>query len=222
MKIPSCFYGKITDVKKECRKVAKKLIAGASFKEATEGYELLDTDDYPEARLFPDFIPQLLCETDSFHFPYLYQIIKNLFWKKYDDDRKSMEEHLEKIFNQVKDDEVGLLCFSVANTGFFGTPSVTSIAYCDNRKRWKPYLQNILKFWNIYKTLESRFNTYSYNKERKLYYEISFGYIIANIGKYVYSDKFLYKKLDFMSIEDFYKKYKILEIDVNLIPLNED
>lgn len=83
MKIPSCFYGKITDVKKECRKVAKKLIAGASFKEATEGYELLDTDDYPEAKLYTDVEPQILCKSDSFHFPYLYQI-----------DRKSI---LEKI-----------------------------------------------------------------------------------------------------------------------------
>lgn len=78
-----------------------------------------------------------------------------------------MEEHLEKIFYQVKDDEIGLLCFSVANSGFFGTPSTESIAYCDNRKRWIPYLQSILKFWNIYKTLESRFNTYSYNKYEK-------------------------------------------------------
>lgn len=219
MKIPSCFYGKITDVKKECRKVAKKLIAGASFKEAVEGYELLDTDDYPEARLFPDFIPQLLCETDSFHFPYLYQIIENLFWKKYDDDRKSMEEHLERIFNQVKDDEVGLLCFSVANSGFFGTPSVTSIAYCDNRKRWKPYLQNILKFWNIYKTIETRFkSTNSY----KLFNEIGvFSYMIANVGLYTCNNKYIGNDLDFMSIEDFYKKYKILDFDVNLLPLRE-
>ena len=51
MKIPSCFYGVKKEAKRECAKVARKILKGVPLLEAVAAYQMIDTKDVPEASL---------------------------------------------------------------------------------------------------------------------------------------------------------------------------
>lgn len=219
MKIPSCFFGKIADVKKECRKVAKKLIKGATFEEATAGYEMLDTDDYPDAIIYLGYQHQFFCEEESFHLFYLHDIINSILYNKF--DFKTIAEYKDSIFNKIKDNAVACLCVT-ADMSFISAPNAYTISSCDKRKRWKPYLQAMAKFWDTYKTLEKRFDDYVSNDGKKLIYSLrNVVYIIANLGTYVYGcGEYMFKELENITLSEFIDKYKVMDFDENLIPIN--
>jgi hypothetical protein len=147
MKIPSCFYGTRVEVRKECAKVARKILKGETLLEAVAGYEMIDTKDLPEAALVLRS-PYNIMGSDR-HF-YL-TLVAGRIDQKWEsphlcEDYESEKEKRESVFSQIIENDWSILGLS-GNEGWWLRTSFARIN--DNRHRWQPYLKKLCQFWDI-------------------------------------------------------------------------
>ena len=155
MKIPSCFYGTRQEAKKECAKVARKILKGEALLDAVAGYETIDTKDVPwdykwgqgEGCLFvahPFAINP--CER-HFFLTLVVNYIENKFEPlnmvaDYENERNSRD----RMFGQFIENDWSILGLSHNAEWWLGT----SFGRCnDNRHQWQPYLRKMCEFWDV-------------------------------------------------------------------------
>jgi len=143
MKIPACFYGRKPEARRECNKVASKLLKGVPLIEAVAGYDLIDTKDVPEAPLMVRDPYGIIDSAPFFYMSLIQDAIVIKFHNKYFKvDRMDADE---RLFNQLIEYDWSILAFC-------DNPSwvtADSIRKQDCRHRWQPYLRKLCEFWNI-------------------------------------------------------------------------
>jgi len=143
MKIPSCFFGRKKDVRLECNKVARKILKGVPLLEAVAAYQMIDTNDVPEASLVVCYPYDIIDNAPRFYMTRIDDAIERSFWYK-----KSDRDKEDKLFDKFLENEWSILSFC-DNPIWFKPDS--------GRHRWQPYLRKLCEFWDILHGEEERY-----------------------------------------------------------------
>ena len=142
MRIPSCFYGRKKEARRECDKAARKILRGVPLLEAVAGYEMIDTESVPE-------VPFIICNpygiidnAPHFYMTLIADAIRGKFWTKHNGDRDTYEMAVKQFIEHSwsilgLSDDIGWL---------FASPK----RECDLRHMWQPYLRKLCEFWDIF------------------------------------------------------------------------
>ncbi len=220
MLIPSCFYGQIRNVKKETATVAKKLIAGESIENVISDYTMLDSKEFPNTHFFLGLSEQILCNEDSFHFPYLIWNVSKFLDKKFDEDFNLLEEKKQVVFLQLLEKDWSTLCLGEAQNSLFWNPLIHNDKTFDRRTRWLPFIKAMLKYWKIYSDLRNVEIGVIFADEPKFNHNIwmkctTLQYILGNLGV---PEDVMSAPLPKMDLKKIIDKYNILNINIHELP----
>ena len=145
MKIPSCFYGTRQEAKKECAKVARKILKGETLLDAVAAYEMIDTKEVKEGCLMLKHPFHI--RGNEKHF--CLTLVADNIYKKWEppslcENYDTEREKRESIFSQFIENDWSILGLS---EGWWLYTSHGRIN--DNRHRWQPYLQKLCDFWDV-------------------------------------------------------------------------
>jgi len=146
VKIPSCFYGVKKEAKRECAKVARKILKGVPLLEAVAAYQMIDTKDVPEAPLIICNPYGILDKTPFFYMTLVADAAENTirgkFWREYGGGR----DIYEMAAKQFMEHSWGILGLSESEGWIIASPNRER----DRRHLWQPYLQKLCEFWDIF------------------------------------------------------------------------
>ena len=142
MKIPSCFYGTKPEVKRECNKVARKILKGIPLIEAVASYEMIDTKSVPKVPLIVRNPYGILDKSPLFYMTLVADAIMYKFWDKHYGDRNTYEMAIKQFIEH----SCGILGLSDNKMWLIASPNRIH----DLRHVWQPYLQRLCEFWDIF------------------------------------------------------------------------
>ena len=204
MKIPACFYGTRVEARKECAKVARKVLKGEPLLEAVAGYEMLDTKDVPDAALVLRSPYNIMGSDRHFYLTLVADKIDQKWGALHlCEDHESEKEKRESVFSQIIENDWSILGLS-GNEEWWLRTSHARIN--DNRHRWQPYLQKLCRFWGI---LNSEGKRYIKKWDYKTFHEAN------EASQYVlYCMGVPDSELSPQDLKAFCDKYNLLTMDV--------
>ena len=159
MKIPSCFYGVKQEVKRECAKVARKILKGETLVDAVAGYEMIDTGKVPESCIMvahpygitdknPHFYTSLVADTLERKFEDDdYSTKEGRSYLKQDGEKKYNSNFRENAVAQILEHDWSIIGLSYSHTTDWFR--ISSLKEYDFRHRCQPYLQKLCEFWDV-------------------------------------------------------------------------
>ncbi len=207
MLVPLCFHGLLKDVKKETKKVARKLLKGQSLDEAFGAYEMLDTKNYPNSIFYIERTVQVLCSPDDFHFPWLISFVLDI---SFDANRETHQEEIQKVFERLLKTDWGVLCLCDGQNGTYANPPFYDDKIFDRHIRFIPFLKAITKYWSEYQKMGKVFD-----KDTIWNSIFSLKYILCKMN--VAPEK-LSEIHDTIDLEELVKDYDLLNCDISTLP----
>lgn len=212
MLVPSCFHGLLKDVKKENKKVARKLLKGQSLDEAFGAYEMLDTKNYPDSIFYIERTVQVLCSPNDFHFPWLMSFVLDI---SFDANRETHQEEIQKVFEKLLETDWGTLCLCEGSSGLLANPGFYEDNMFDRRVRYIPFLKSMVAFWGEYQNMGAVFNNTNICSNTFWIQNHVLYPILFKMGG---SEEVLESSGDTIDLPKLLKDYDLLNCDISTLP----
>ncbi|WP_218082116.1 hypothetical protein [Anthocerotibacter panamensis] len=178
VQVPSCFYGRYSEVKSRCKKAVTALKRGKTWEEAVDTSSMVDTIATP-GLIVLDGPSSLVGGTLNFHcYPLLSQVQAAIT------EKRLLPEVEETIFRASLQTVWGVLgLIAQTNVMWFAILHLTPEYHIQPLKeRYQPFLDAVLKFWDELYAEGERYTNGS-NTGTDLWSNSSnLKYVLANMG----------------------------------------